>query len=80
MLKKSIRHPQNTQKLLLLVLLLCFLIACAKAIVQLLSADYKNIKNFVIVGKGRFLMIPKESIDTLETSENSTMVYDTMTM
>ena len=80
MLKKSIRHPQNTQKLLLLVLLLCFLIACAKAIVQLLSADYKNIKNFVIVGKGRFLMIPKESIDTLETSENITMVYDTMTM
>ena len=60
--------------------LCCFLIACAKAIVQLLSADYKNIKNFVIVGKGRFLMIPKESIDTLETSENSTMVYDTMTM
>lgn len=60
--------------------LCCFLIACAKAIVQLLSADYKNIKNFVIVGKGRFLMIPKESIDTLETSGNSTMVYDTMTM
>ena len=56
------------------------MIACAKAIVQLLSADYKNIKNFVIVGKGRFLMIPKESIDTLETGENSTMVYDIMAM